>query len=113
MSETRHTAVDLHSDSANQPNLCVNSLVEQSQSEDGHGQVEKTQRAVNHGRLEGGSRAHLSGDGNNSFANGSKNKEGVGAGVYGKNSDTSLVVLLGPYSTVLQTELRPYSNSHA
>ena len=43
--ETRHTAVDLYSDSATQANLCVNSLVEQSQAEDGHGQVGKIQRA--------------------------------------------------------------------
>ena len=37
-------------------------------------------------------RAHLPGDGDNWFADGSKNREGVVTGVYGKNSDTSLVV---------------------
>ena len=42
---TRHTAVDLHSDSATQANVCINSLVEQSQAEDSHGQIGKTQRA--------------------------------------------------------------------
>ena len=41
--KNRHTAVDLHSDSATQANLYINSLVEQSQTEDGHGQVGKTQ----------------------------------------------------------------------
>ena len=40
-------------------------------------------------------RAHLPGDGDNWLADGSKNKEGAGAGVYEKNSDTSLMVLLG------------------
>ena len=34
---------------------------------------------------------HLPGNGDNWFADGSKNREGAGAGVYGKNSDTSLV----------------------
>ena len=34
-----------------------------------------------------------------------KKREGAGAGVYGKNSDTSLVVPLGPHPTVLQTEI--------
>ena len=43
--ETQHTAVDFHSDSATLANLRVDSLVEQSQAEDGHGQVGKTQRA--------------------------------------------------------------------
>ena len=51
-------------------------------------------------------RAHLPGDGVNRFADGSKNREGAGAGgVYGKNINTSLVVPSGPYSTVLQTEI--------
>ena len=58
-------------------------------------------------------RAHLPGDEDNWFSDGSKNREGAGAGVYGKNSDTSLVVPLGPHSTVLQTEMRTYSNAHA
>ena len=49
-------------------------------------------------------RAHLPGDGDNWFADGSKNREGAGAGVYGK-SNTSLVVPLGPHSTVLQTDI--------
>ena len=34
-----------------------------------------------------------------------KNRQGAGAGVYEKNNDTSLMVLLGPHSTVLQTEI--------
>ena len=50
-------------------------------------------------------RAHLPGDGDNWFTNGSKNKEGAGAGVYGRNSNTSLVIPLGPDSTVLQIEI--------
>ena len=50
-------------------------------------------------------RAHLPGDGDNWFAYDSKNREGTGAGVYGKNSNTSLVVPLGPHSTVLQTAI--------
>ena len=50
-------------------------------------------------------RAHLPGDGDNWFVDGSKNMEGAGTGVYGKNSDTSLVVPLGPHSTVLQTAI--------
>ena len=50
-------------------------------------------------------RAHLPGDGDNWFADGSKNREGTGAGVYGKTSDTSLVVPLGPQPTVLQTTI--------
>ena len=50
-------------------------------------------------------RAHLPGDGDNWFTDGSKNREGAGAGVYGKNSDTRLMVPLGPHSTVLQTEI--------
>ena len=50
-------------------------------------------------------RAHLPGDGDNWFADGSKNKESAGAGFYGNNSDTSLVVPLGPHSTVFQTEI--------
>ena len=51
------------------------------------------------------SRAHLPGDGDNWFADGSKNREGTGAGVYVKNSDMSLTVPLGPHSIVLQTEI--------
>ena len=39
-------------------------------------------------------RAHLPGDGDNWFTDGSKNREGAGAGVYGKNSDTRLMVPL-------------------
>ena len=50
-------------------------------------------------------RAHLPGDGDNWIADGSKNREGARAGVHGKNSDTSLVVPLGPHSIVLQTEI--------
>ena len=50
-------------------------------------------------------RAHLPGDGDNWFADDSKNREGAKAGVYGKNSNTSLVVPLGPHSTVLPTEI--------
>ena len=46
-------------------------------------------------------RAHLPGDGENWFADGSKNRDGAGADVYEKNSETSLMVLLGPHSTVL------------
>ena len=34
-----------------------------------------------------------------------RNQGGAGAGVYGKNSDTILVVPLGPHSTVLQIEI--------
>ena len=49
--------------------------------------------------------AHLPGDGENCFADGSKSRQGAGAGVYGKNSDTSLVVPLESHSTVLQTEI--------
>ena len=45
--------------------------------------------------------AHLPGDGDNWFVDGFKNREGAGTGVYGKNSDTSFVVPLGPYPTVL------------
>ena len=37
-------------------------------------------------------RTHLPGDGDNWFADGSKNREGTEAGFCGKNSDTSLVV---------------------
>ena len=43
--ETRHTAVDLYSDSATQTNLCIGSLAEQSQAEVGYGQFGKAQRA--------------------------------------------------------------------
>ena len=50
-------------------------------------------------------RARLPGDGDNWFADGSKKRKGAGAGVYGKNRDTSLTVLLGPHSTVLQIEI--------
>ena len=50
-------------------------------------------------------RAHLPGDGDNRFADDSKNREGAGAGVYGKNSDTNLVVPLVPHSTVFQSEI--------
>ena len=50
-------------------------------------------------------RAHLPGDKDNWFADGSKDREGARVGVYVKNSDTSLLVPLGPYSTVLQTEI--------
>ena len=50
-------------------------------------------------------RAHLPGDGDNWFADGSKNREGVGGGVYRKNSDTSLAVQFGSRSTVLQTKI--------
>ena len=50
-------------------------------------------------------RAHLPGDGDNWFADGSKNRDGVGAGVYGRNSNTSLAIPLGPHLTVLQTEI--------
>ena len=50
-------------------------------------------------------RAHLPGDGNNWFADGSKNREGKGAGLSEKNRDTSLVVPLGPHSTFLQNEI--------
>ena len=35
--ETRHTALDLHGDSATQANLCISGLVEQSQKEDNYG----------------------------------------------------------------------------
>ena len=48
---------------------------------------------------------HLAGAGDIWFADSSKNREGAGAGVYGKNGDTSLVVPLGPHSTVLETEI--------
>ena len=48
--------------------------------------------------------AHLLGDGDNWFANGSKNRESAGARVYGKNSDTSFVGPVEPHPTVLQTE---------
>ena len=51
------------------------------------------------------SRAHLPDDGDNWFADGSKNREGAGAGFYTKNSNISLVVPLGSHSTVLQTEI--------
>ena len=34
-----------------------------------------------------------------------QNREGAGAGVYGKNSDTSLTIQLRLYSTVLQTKI--------
>ena len=50
-------------------------------------------------------RAHLPGDGDNWFADGSKNRDGAEVVVHGKNSDTSLVVPLGPHSTVLQTKI--------
>ena len=50
-------------------------------------------------------RAHLPGDGDNWFADVSKNREGVEAGVYRKKSDTSIAVPLGPHSRVLQTEI--------
>ena len=50
-------------------------------------------------------RAHLPGDGDNWFSDGSKNRKGAGDSVYGKNSDTILVVPLGLHSTVLQTEI--------
>ena len=39
------TAVDLHSDSTTQDNLCIDSLVKHSQAEDGYGQCGKAQRA--------------------------------------------------------------------
>ena len=52
-------------------------------------------------------RAHLPGDGHNWFPNGSKNREGAGAGVYGKNSDTS------PTPQFFKPRLWPYSNAHA
>ena len=51
-------------------------------------------------------RAHLPGDGDNWFADGSKNREGARAGFFGKNSHTSLVFRLD------QPRLRPYSNVH-
>ena len=44
--ETRHTAVDLHSDSATQANLCIGSLVDQTQAEDGYGQFGKQDPTV-------------------------------------------------------------------
>ena len=50
-------------------------------------------------------RAHLPGDGGNWFTDGSKNRDSVGAGVYGRNSNTSLAIPLGPHLTVLQTEI--------
>ena len=50
-------------------------------------------------------RANLPDDGDNWFADGSKDREGAEAGVCGKNSDTRLVFPLGPHSTVLQTEI--------
>ena len=50
-------------------------------------------------------RAHPPADRDNWFADGSKNGEGVGASVYGKNSDSSLVVSSGPNSIVLQAEI--------
>ena len=50
-------------------------------------------------------RAHLPGDEDNWFTDGSKNREGAGAGVYGRNSNTSLAIPLGPHLTVLQTEI--------
>ena len=49
--------------------------------------------------------ARLPGDVDNWFADGSKKREGSGAGIYGKTSDTSLTVSLGPHSTVLQIEI--------
>ena len=58
-------------------------------------------------------RAHLPGDRDNWFAEGSKNKEGARAGVYGKNSDTSLVVPLDSTQQFYKPRLRPYSNAHA
>ena len=42
---------------------------------------------------------------NNWFTDGSKNREGAGAGVYGRNSNTSLAIPLGPHLTVFQTEI--------
>ena len=50
-------------------------------------------------------RAHLPDDVNNWFADGSKNREGVGASVYRKNSDTRFTVPLGSHSTVLRIEI--------
>ena len=101
-----------HSDSAAQANLCINSLVEQSQLEDGHDRTSPrylfdkrykiSLSTVEDWRV---GRAHLPGDGDNWFTDGSKNREGAGAGVYGNNSDTSLVVLLSPHSTVIQNKI--------
>ena len=50
-------------------------------------------------------RAHLPGDGDNWFTDGSKNREGAGANVYGRKSNTNLSIPLGPHLTVLQTEI--------
>ena len=48
-------------------------------------------------------RTHLPGDGDNWFTDGSKNREGAGAGVYKRNINTSLVIPFGPHLTLLQT----------
>ena len=50
-------------------------------------------------------RAHLPGDVENWFADVSKNREGSGAGLYGKNSDKIRMVPLGCHCTVLETEI--------
>ena len=50
-------------------------------------------------------RAQLPGDRDNWFADGSKNREFLEAGVYRNNSDSSRTVPFGPLTTVLQTEM--------